>query len=140
ALNGSDGSPALHRVVSTPRFREEEMQSCSIHPDVASAALCSSCMSPICERCITRDGERELCPLCGERHRRYRAARRRGILLSAVGAAVVATVIGFIVKRAVDSEVNALRAAVEKNPCDRDSVLRLAREHMQRNDPRAAIA
>ena len=129
---------------------------CHAHPTVPSIATCRGCFRPLCETCAINDSH--LVPRCADCTRR-RARQRTLVSVALVALVGGLAVVGVRYYRQLEREqalaeaakaalpdygvaadhIKALTARVDREPCDRDAILKLGEALMRAGDARGAI-
>lgn len=119
------------------------LATCYQHDDEAVGS-CFSCLKPICHACSTMDRLTTLCPPCAAEARKARR-KRNNYTGFGIAAACAVAVVGFTFLEAPydygerAAEVKKLKAALEREPCDRRKIIDLAEAMNAAGDYRGAV-
>ncbi|HEX2573219.1 MAG TPA: tetratricopeptide repeat protein [Polyangia bacterium] len=129
---------------------------CYRHASSPAETTCVSCLQPICAICLVYDGILQCCAVCQRRKMRLRRLVRAAaalVMLGLLGGGVVYCWkhperfnVGAVFTRTEDFDygdqtplVRDLSAALAKEPCDRQKIVKLAEVMLQAGDNRGAL-
>jgi len=123
-------SPAnIFKVSGNPETGHHPV--CYRHHGTPADATCFTCLKAICRVCTLQDFEGAQCVTCAAKKRNTKKARTLGLLVSGVVAGGVGIALMQNVELPYDygastREVRQLQGQLDKTPCDKRDVLRLA--------------
>jgi aspartyl protease family protein len=128
---------------------------CAKHPESAATGSCGRCLRTFCNVCLVFDAGQDICTDCIVSHRKRRSIRRAVVIGCA--AIVLGVGVGFLVKAwrgtlpaeglgrgtfdygKYSGEVERDRAALAKEPCDRNEIVSYGEALERAGDYRGAL-